>query len=414
MPSLRSLPSFQRALVWCVGALVGCGAGPAGLEDDAGLTADAGVGVGDGGYVAGDDLATDTGCAGVFNPDQMLDYQFALPESDWSALVADTTNSIYFAADLSCGDGAAIRVGLRRKRSGGTDKVGLKADINGLVAGQSYFGLKKLSLENGISEGGTDASARDLLSEYLAWRMMQRSQMVASRAALARVFVNDRLLGVYVNVEQVDKRFLRDRLNDDSGWLFKYSGSAGDGQKTNEGVANPFGAYFCFLERNGCVAPSADQLAAELPGKLEIDQLLRVGAVNAAIANTDSPLLKFNNYIYYDYGGGPRIYLPWDLDTAMNDSYDVFTGTVPGGTTVLTDVLFTHWEDDYDALLTELLAGPLTADAIDGEIERSVSAAGAALDADPNVTGDAAAAGSGLASWWRTRHAEVTASVEAH
>ncbi|HUH02396.1 MAG TPA: CotH kinase family protein [Kofleriaceae bacterium] len=399
--------------MWSVAVLVAVGCGNS-APGSGGAAVDARAGSGDGGYGSADDLATDTGCAGVFNPDQLLDYHLALSEADWAALTSDATNSVYFAADLACGDGGSIRVGVRRKRSGGTEKVGLKVDINQQVAGQSYFGLKKLSLENGVSEGDTDASARDLLSEYLAWRMMQRSQLMASRVALARVFVNGRLLGVYVNVEQVDRRFLRHRIGDDNGWLFKYSGSASDGQKTNEGIANPYGAYFCFLERTGCAAPSADQLAAELPGKLDIDQLLRMGAVNAAIANTDSPLLKFNNYLYYDWAGGPRIYLPWDLDTAMNSSYDVFTGSVPGGTTVFTDVLFTHWEDDYDAILTALLAMPLTPDAIEGETDRAVAVAGGALDADPNITGGAADAGSALATWWRARHAEVTASVEAH
>ena len=73
----------------------------------------------------------------------------------------------------------------------------------------------------------------------------------------------------------------------------------------------------------------------------------------------DGILLKQNNYSFYDWAG-PRAYFPWDLDSTMSNEYDVFTGTVPGGTTLFTDALFTNWEDDYDARLTELLAGPLS------------------------------------------------------
>src|SRR5690606_38208931 len=137
-----------------------------------------------------------------------------------------------------------------RKRSGGAVKVGLKIDINQLVPGQTYHGLRKLSMENGVSEGTSEdgAPVSTHVIEHLGWRLMQRAGVVASRAVFARVHVNGDLLGVYVNVEQVDKRFLRSRLGDDDGWLYKKSGSAGDGLKTheNDGLEDPYVAYFCF------------------------------------------------------------------------------------------------------------------------------------------------------------------------
>ncbi len=94
------------------------------------------------------------------------------------------------------------------------------------------------------------------------------------------------------------------------------------------------------------------------------------------------------------------MYFPWDLDTTMRDDYDVFTGSVSGGTTVFTDVLFSHWEDDYDAILTEWLAGPLSLEAITGEIDRAVDLSG----------GD----GDSLEAWWNDRHAAVSEQVDAH
>lgn len=408
-----------RALVLGVLLAAGCGepssapdGGPGGGD---GGGADAGAPRVDGGPGGStDDLEIAEGCPGVFNPDQILDYQLSLPAGDWSSLLADSTNSIYFQASLACDGSAPITVGVRRKRSGGAPKVGLKIDINLYVAGQSWYGLKKLSLENGISEGSTTGSARDLVAEYLGWRLMSRSGALSGRAAFVRLTVNGEPLGVYVHVEEVDKRFLRDRLGDDGGWLYKKSGSPNDGYKTNETLANPFEAYFCFWAQNACAAPSAAELATTLPQHLAIDQLLRVGAVNALIANTDSPLLKDNNYLFYDWAGGPRSYFPWDLDTTMNRDYDVFTGTVAGGVTMYTDVLYTNWEDDYDAILTGLLSGPLTLAAIHSELDRALAVAGAALDADPNAGGGAAGAVTTLRDWWSTRHAAVTAQVDAH
>ena len=63
---------------------------------------------------------------------------------------------------------------------------------------------------------------------------MSSSGAVSGRAALVTVTVNGTSRGVYVNVEQVDKTFLDSRLGDDSGWLYKRSGSDGDGFKTHE------------------------------------------------------------------------------------------------------------------------------------------------------------------------------------
>jgi hypothetical protein len=393
-------------------ALAACGSqSPGGDDDDNGGP--------DGGYPGtGDDLDTATGCPGVYNPDQVLAFHLTMTSGDWNGVQNDCTFTEYYPADLSCGDGPTIRVGVRHKRSGGTTKPGLKIDINH-YADQTFYGLKKMDWENGVGSsvdgcGNDGSSTQAMMSEYLGWRLHVMSGEMTSRAAFVDVSLNGAPLGAFLSVEQVDKPFVKSRLGDASGWIWKFSGSPGDGQQTNEGVDDPYDDYFCFFAKNGCATPAGATLAAELPGKLDIPQLLSVGAVNALMANHDAIMLKLNNYIYYDYAGGPRVYFAWDLDTTMGDSYDVFTGTVPGGTTVFTDALYTNWEDDYDALLTTLLAGPLSLDAIDGEIDRAVTVAGPSLEADPLVGGDAAAAGEALKSWWAARHAEVSAQVAAH
>lgn len=398
--------------------LAACGgAGDDGGDD--GLGGDGGP-LGDGGEYPGngENLDTAMGCPGVYNPDQMLDFHLTMAPSDWQMVQNDCTFELYAPADLRCGDGPPIRVGVRHKRSGGTTKPGLKIDINYFVPGQQFFGLRKLDWENGVGSVvtgcGTDgSSSEEMIREYLGWRLHVRSGEMTSRAAFVRVTMNGAPLGVFLDVEVVDKPFVKSRLGDASGWIWKFSGGAGDGQQTNQGIDDPYDDYFCFFERNNCPMPASATLATELPAKLNIPQLLSVGAVNAIMANHDAILLKQNNYIFYDWVG-PRAYFPWDLDSTMGQTYDVFTGTVSGGTTAFTDVLFTNWEDDYDAKLTELLAGPITVDAITMELDRVVSVAGAALEADPLVGGSASAARSDLLAWWTARHAEVSAQVQAH
>jgi hypothetical protein len=365
-----------------------------------------------------DALATQAGCGGVFNPDQVLELHLTMAPADWSALKADTTNSLFFMADFRCAGEAALpfKVGVRRKRSGSDVKPGLKVDFNKFQPGGDWKSLKKISLENGISEGGTTASTTDLVAEYLSWRLMGLSGAYSSRAAFTRLYVNGNLVGTYTNVEQVDKRFLRSRLGDSSGWLYKHSGSSGDGYKTNTTEPNPYAQAMCFWERKGCPAPGASELETYLPRHLDIDQMLRLGGVNTLIGNTDAPLAKQNNYYWYDWAGGGRVYFPWDLDTVMRSSVSFFSPAtgVGGGTTMYTNVLFTHWKDDYDVLMTGLLQGALRLSVIHAELDRVERVAGAALDSDPATSGSAASAVLGLKTWWTHRHAEAMAELESH
>ncbi len=428
LPSAGLLPAAALPLTLAASLLLAChtDGGEEAADGGADPTADSGavdawvLNTGDGGNpYTGDDLDAATGCQGVFNPNQLLDYNLTLAESDWHALLADTTNSIYFPAELRCGEAPAIAVGVRRKRSGGAEKVGLKVDINYLLPEQTYFGLRKLSLENGVSEGETEdgAEVAAYFSEYLSWRMMVLSGAVSGRAAFANLYVNGNRLGVYVNVEQVDKHFLDTRFGDDTGWLYKKSGSDGDGFKTHEvdGLTDPYAAYFCFWESgNGCELPSPTELAQSLPEHLDIPQLLRHGAVNAIIANADSLLFKDNNYYWYDWPG-KRAYIPWDLDTVMKEHPVVFTGGAGGGSTdAYTNALFSNWEGAYDDILTDLLENSLTLDAILSEIDRAETVTDSAFASDPYVSGSASEAADKLRTYWQERHPEVVLQVEAH
>lgn len=367
----------------------------------------------------GDDaLATSAGCAGVYNPDQVLEFDLELSPNDWASLLADETYSLDFQAQLSCNGEPPLVVGVQRKRSGGAEKVGFKVDTNLYVDDQEFQGLRKMVFENGVSSGSSvdDAEVSVLVSEYLGWRVMGLSGAISSHAAIASMRVNGGPPLAYVNVENVDKRFLDDRLGDDDGWLYKKSGGDGDGLKTHEtdGLENPHAAYFCFWEGRGtgCASPPADELSSGLPPRLDIAQMLRFGAVNALMGNTDSPLLKDNNYFYYDSTGGVRTYLPWDLDTTMRTGFHVVTGSVPGGSPLFTDVLFSHWQDDYVAILQQIVAERVTLDAITSELDRVAAVAGSTLDGDPYLADDTESAVAALERWWAARLPAVAEQID--
>jgi spore coat protein CotH len=389
-----------------MGTSCGSPSGSAGAGDATPAGDDAGPSVDAGPTPTDEELETAEGCPGVFNPGQLLDYELSMSNSDWQTVLSDTSNSVYVPATMLCGS-TSIEVGVRRKRSGEIAKPGLKIDINQFTPGQEYFGLRKLSLESGIGEGGTQGSVESVLSEYLAWRLVQLSGTMGSRASLIRLTVNGEVLGVYVNVEQPDKRFLQSRLGHKDGWLWKKSGSPRDGQKTNEGIDDPFDDFFCFFAKNGCAMPSAQVLLADLPTKMDIDQFLRVGAINAIMGNSDAPLFKDNNYLYYDYELG-RVYFPWDLDTVMRADVDVVTGGVGGQVDFYTDAMYSNWQADYLAVVADMVENKIPLAVVTQEIEAIVSSAGTALEADTFLDGTATGAGTALSDWWTSRFSQVS------
>lgn len=360
-----------------------------------------------------DGLATAVGCPGVYNPNQILDLHLEMAPADWEKVKNDLSFSVYVEAQFRCGDEPPLTVGVRRKRSGGTNKVGLKVDFNELVMGQRWHDLRKLSLENGVSSGNAadDAEVRDLVAEYLGWRVMQRAGVISGRAAFTNLHVNAEWIGVYVDVEQVDTRFLKDRFGDNDGWLVKKSGGDGDGPQTHadDGLADPYAAFFCFWAKGGdaCDVPADDVLLAELPQHLDIPQFLRFGAANAYIANTDGPLFKDNNWYYYDWAGGGRSYLPTDLDTTMKE----LTAVLEPDSHAFDTVLFAHWKPDYTAILTEIVDELAPAAVVQEELDRARTVAGAALDEDPWANGTAAEATEALGQWWTMREADVRAQL---
>jgi hypothetical protein len=362
-------------------------------------------------FVFPDDLEGATGCDGPFNPDQIL--TFRISTSNWSSIQNDATAETYYAATFACGDEAPINVGVRRRRSGAGDKFGIKIDINWATAGQEWRTLKKLSLDVGAG-AFAPADMGGLVREYVAWRAHRLAGHRVSRSSMVHLFVNGNDMGVYSNIEDVDKRFLQSRLGDDSGWLYKISGGPDDGYRTNETVPNPYEAPWCIFENNPCPSPS--DLETWLPEHLAIGQLLAVGGVNGIIGNADAPIAKRNNFYSYDYPG-LRFYFPWDLDSAWNGDVPLFPaggGSAAERQSEFQSILFTHWADDYDALLGELLAGPLSVASVHAEMDRVLAVDGAAIDADPILSGSASSIIGDLKSWYTSRHAAASAQVAAH
>lgn len=82
-----------------------------------------------------------------------------------------------------------------------------------------------------------------------------------------------------------------------------------------------------------------------------------------------------------------------------------------GGTSRFDAVLFTHWRDDYTAIIDDLLDTRFTAAATEAQLERASAVAGAAFAAELYVIGTMAEAVEALKTYWSARFAAVRAEV---
>ena len=232
-------------------------------------------------------------------------------------------------------DGQTVRdVGLRYKGNGtflvayDSRKFSFKIDFNEFQDDVEFRGLTKINLHNNI----TDPS---LLREALSYQLFREAGIHCSRVGFAKVRLTvvgtteEKSLGLYTLVEQVDKRFLKDRYGSAQGLLLKPS---------TFGVFRYFGADWAkyeaayvpkttasaeqqhrVIEFAKLLHQSDDQtFRAQLESYLDVDQFLRFLVVNVLLSNLDSFLGATQNYyIYLEPQTNRFQFFPWDLDLSF-------------------------------------------------------------------------------------------------
>ncbi len=345
----------------------------------------------------------------VYDPLQLITLNLDMDPADWSTVKGDTTYDIELPAMFWADGETPILVSVRRKSAEALgDKVSLKIDINEYNgddprAVSKWSRLKKLSLENGDDV--------DVVAEGLAWYLNRVAASASSSgytpglAAWVKLYVNGEYLGVYLNVEQPDKQFLKNRGIYDKGdtWLYK-AGDVGadydlkvgdpDSPTTTALCYSPFGAAESIdgststkggkgkgkkggggsVSSTGCTAPDSDSvLASELNGSIDMEAMLTQGAVSAFTMGPDALFSKGKNFYYIDFSGDKRQYIPWDLDTVFISGEP--NGSIYGterkkrGEMVLSQSPYEElilnnptFRTQYDRIMADLLNGPLQVD----------------------------------------------------
>ncbi len=260
-------------------------------------------------------------------------------------------------------------------------KRSLKIELDHFDDTLAFHGLKTLNLHCGVMDSTKGREA-------LAYAVFRAAGVPAPRTAFAEVTLtvpgkyDQEYVGLYIMVEQVDKRFLKDRFKTTKGLLMKPEGLRGldylgeDWEKyaryrpkqepTREAVQR-------VIEFTKLINRADDeQFRKEIGSYLDVDAFLRFLAANALVVNMDSFFtLGHNYYLYLNPETNRFVFIPWDLDLSLSNFammgspdqlLDLSLTRPYGGTNKLTDRLLAIKEvsEKYQQVLKELAANCFT------------------------------------------------------
>ncbi|MHC4442009.1 MAG: CotH kinase family protein [Planctomycetota bacterium] len=324
---------------------------------------------------------------GIFDPTQLLTLNLTMNPADWDTIRFDLTFDIDVSAQFWADGESPITVAVRRKSCTALPdeidpfKISLKIDINKIVSGQEWHGLKKLSLENGddvdvVAEGlacnlhgmasGPEGYNYAVPSYYANWVVLN---------------VNGVSRGVYINQEQHDKTFMQHRnlyIHGES-WLYQTLGQ-GNFEAQVADDSNPRSPrldVLCYTPfaitdvlsplyvAPPCAQPDPATLVTQLNQEINMQAMLTMAAVDVFVANPDGLFTHYNNAFFYDADNptlpDKRMYFAWDQDSVLgNTSMDIYERS--GGATEWETLILANptFRPQYNQIMRNLL------DSVDG------------------------------------------------
>ena len=331
----------------------------------------------------------------IYDPLVLRTLNLQMSDADWQTVQHDETFDIWVPTTLWLDGEAPILVAIRRKSADALTndpdylKVSYKIDINEYVSGQNWHGLRAISLDNGDDE--------NVVSEGLAWYLHRIASgpegygYDAGLASWVRLIINGVDTGVYVSAEQRDKRFLQNRglwIADET-WLYEVEDASGPPEMDEGGPDDsPLLQSLCyspFASPSLCPTPDPATLAAALPPVIDMQGLLSLAAVDAFSANPDAIFSHGKNFYFVDYlAGQPRLYLPWDLDSALSGggvNHDVYAPQSEYSQVLLG---VPEFRAQYSQILNDLVCGPFREANLHAFLNALEPVLSEALASDPN------------------------------
>lgn len=269
----------------------------------------------------------------IFDNTKIYTYELDFYVDDWEQQLKDNYDSgqLYMPAKFTYGNMVLDSIGVRYKGNSSyimslhTRKKPFKFNID-KYKGQTFFGVDMLNFSNCVKD---PSFMRERISYEIA-----RRYMPAPRTAYVNLYIEGELIGLYVQVEQIDKTFLRRYFDDNDFNLYKVGDQGGGLEylgadqasyeaiyelKTNE-VINDWSAFITMIEKLNNTPASV--FVDTINNYLNLESCINILAFNMTFSHFDSYTGSGRNYYFYDDSISSQFHMIlWDL----NETFGAYT-----------------------------------------------------------------------------------------
>jgi len=162
------------------------------------------------------------------------------------------------------------------------------------------------------------------IRQYLSSKMMQKSGQTAYNVEYIKLFINDKFFGLFLQVENMDKKFLERNKLSKKGNLYKATKDGAclsifdDFDKKWEKKTNKKSDHNDLTQLTKELNNIPDnEFESYIKKTFEYDKLINLLALNMFLSNSST--YYHNYYLYHDlYGTGKWQMLPWDMDKTLS------------------------------------------------------------------------------------------------
>ena len=272
------------------------------------------------------DSAADTYAAHIFQEDTVNEINIEIDEADWQDMLENPLEEEYHKANITINGETVGNVAIRTKGNNSltsvansdSDRYSFKLDFDYYDDNGSYYGLKKLCLNNNYSDNSS-------MREYISYQIMGEMGLDVPECAYSHITVNGEEWGLYLAVEPVDEVFLAEHFADATGDLYKPEGVGGTGADLVYN-GDDISAYTGLNLKTNLNSSDGKEILAlmqaledgeNLEEVLDVEKALKYIAANVALANFDSYLGNTTHNFYLYEENGRFTIIPWDMNLAF-------------------------------------------------------------------------------------------------
>ena len=246
------------------------------------------------------------------------------------------------------------RVAIKLKGSAGSfrpvdDRPALTINISKNEKDQSFHGFSKFHLNNSVQDD-------TYLHEWLCEELFRAARLPATRVTHARVWLNNRDLGLYVLKSAFDKSFLERHFDSAKGNLYEggFLQDIDSELELDSGKSKADRSDLISL-LSACREPDSSTRWDRIDEFLNVDQFISFMAMEMMVGHWDGYTLNHNNYrLYFEPKSKRAHFIPHGMDQVFGDpnaSIINFPSSIVGSAVMLN----AEWRARYRERVTELM-----------------------------------------------------------